>query len=474
MVFYVVIQYSIGKLKQCTLLYYFFLPSSLHPSSWLSLLPSTPPPGSPFFPPPLLLALPSSLYPSSWHSLLPSFPSPSLSLVAIALPTCRVHNRDNRLNEVSAETDQSQCASRRYTSTGCKDVRSDPAQKPCPSLSYLQPSTHRVPTSTSLRQSHSFHHQVRKAPAECARSFSQSNKQPGATRVRRQQSGDRPPMPPSGGAYPLSLRPAPRPPWSSWQDLRDGLEQQHVGGAAPDGPSERYRTYPEGGQEGDAIRHLALPNGSSQRLAKGRARYSLYESNSSPEFVVPVTESMEGRTQSYEQLVVKYPPVRCEVVLPPPSPPPPPVSPARERIEQVSQAMWQSFETIAGSLPCQLRYPLAGTFHPLFLRLSPVIGFTEAQFLSVRDASSPPSPRHACARRVVGGEGPVVGSPVDYRLLGPPLDLEPRVTCQGYCTLVFQASVVNKSSPNDHRQDEESILKVNLLIIITNKWRMKQ
>ena len=57
-----------------------------------------------------------------------------------------------------------------------------------------------------------------------------------------------------------------------------------------------------------------------------------------------------------------------------------------------------------------------------------------------------------CARQHCDAE---LGSPVEYQLLGTQLDSDPMVTFEGYCTLVFQASVVS-----DHRQDEESTLKV--------------
>ena len=354
------------------------------------------------------------------------------------------------MNGASAKTDQSQRIPRRYTAAGGKDARPESTQKPCPSFSHLQqPSTHLIPTSTtSIRHSRSFH-QVSKTPIKYTHSFNQASKPPGATWDRRQQSGDHPLVPPcsGGGTY----APPPPPTWNLWQDLRDGLEQQQHGGPPKD-PSERHLTFTGGQQEGCATGgkscHLVSTNGGLQRPAKARMRYSLYESNSSPEFVVPVMESMQGRTQSYDQLV-----------LAPPSPPSP-ISPARERIEQVSQAMWES---VAGSRACQLEHPLTSTFHSLFLRLCPIVGFTEAQFASVRETSSPSSsPRHACGgrRRCVGGDA--LGPPVEYRLLGPLLDPDPRVTCQGYCSLLFQASVVNRGSSTDHRQDEESILKVNL------------
>lgn len=130
----------------------------------------------------------------------------------------------------------------------------------------------------------------------------------------------------------------------------------------------------------------------------------------------------------------------------------------------MSQAMWQSFEMIAGSLPHQHRHPLVSTFQPLFLKLCPAIGFSEAQFLSLRETSTS-SLRHVCARQhCVSGEQ--LGSTVEYRLLGPPLESEPRVTCEGYCTLVFQASLV-KNFPNDHWEDEKSILKLTLQVFTT-------
>ena len=335
-----------------------------------------------------------------------------------------------------------------------KDARAYLNQKPCPSMcsSHVSPSNLLHPSSSSIRHSQSFH-QVGKGLVKHTRSF----RQPGKASELWQGSGDQP----SAGGCHNNYHHHHHHPLDSWQDLGDSLEQRH---GTPGGPSEQHK--PSKGSQlsvdgGDALDHL-------QRSAKMRPKHSLYESNSSPEFVVPMMESLTGRTQSYDQLILPHYRGR-EAGLAPPLPPPTttttttttntnttlPVSPARERIDQVSQAMWQSFESIAGSLPLQVKHPFAGTFNSLFLGLCPAIELSEEQFLSVRETSCF-SPRHVCSRRHTAAE---LGNPVDYRLLGPPLDPEPRVTYEGYCTLDFQASLVS----NGHLlSGEESILKVIL------------